>query len=229
MLKKFKENIIFSFSMIFVTSSACDLPLPKIFISYPTDKVLRLCVSDVILEKMRSLPGMHDLLAFDKSLLKTYASEIVQVFNLVTRKFDEIIAIADKLLEYKLEPFLRDYKRAKREMRKMGLDSSNNDDLKKARRIWKEAHDKWTKANKDNKNDENTPAPFKYPMPDFQDRDYTLSLKMFLTNPKVAFEPKAKVNRKIRMLNNFAWKDSSNIQIKEMEEKQAQNTKKVPF
>ena len=123
MLKKFKENIIFSFSMIFVTSSACDLPLPKIFISYPTDKVLKMCVMDVILEKMVNLKGMQDLLAFDRSLLKEFSSEIVQVFNLVTRKFDEITAIAEKLLEYKLEPFLNQYKRAKIEIEKMGLDS----------------------------------------------------------------------------------------------------------
>ena len=54
-------------------------------------------------------------------------------------------------------------------------------------------------------------------MPNFQSRDYILALKMFLTNPKVAFEPSAKVNRKIRRLNDFNWVDNSKIEVREVE------------
>lgn len=58
-LNIFKRHLKFPFSFIFVTSSACDLPVPKIMVPYPSDKILcefvLVAVTDIVLHHFKRL------------------------------------------------------------------------------------------------------------------------------------------------------------------------------
>lgn len=108
-IRVLKELVVINFSLIFVSSCACDLPIPKIFINYPSDAALKRVVEVVFYEYIDQNPAIESALEERlEKICKGFTADIVQVFNVVTRKFDLIRAIAQKLIKLFLEPFVQE-------------------------------------------------------------------------------------------------------------------------
>ena len=108
-LEVFKRHLMFPFSFIFVSNSACEIAAPKIIIPYPGDKILEAFVKK---ETKNEFEAVKDIISqykppeFLEEVRDAFCREIVSIFNIATRQFDMIRSLAKKLVFFRLEPML---------------------------------------------------------------------------------------------------------------------------
>lgn len=114
MFKKQVQDKI-KFSLVFVVTSECDLPITKIMIPYPTEDVLRrrvLEVMDFEINKFVSCLGVSPECLNTQEVKESFCSTVVQTFDILNKEFKVFEAIARRLLQFALKNYelkLREY------------------------------------------------------------------------------------------------------------------------